>query len=567
MFSHNTQALLGAHGALRPHTHRKRLAARIQYLRREIHALEGCYNSLSLPNRLPPEILCNIFLYLLLDVRKNLGRLTAEGSMGWVRVTHVCRHWREVALGCQMLWAHLAFAGPEFTEVMLARSKDAPLHVEYFNEGGPRMFETLGRILSQTERLQVVRLRFWGWDVDPNELTLILSNLTSPAPLLERLSLSGPNVSPPAEFPMAFTGGPSAAPKLTYLSIFNVAVPSWRSLPLARSLTSLRLHASYDDPLSNTGRPAWRQLLESLSSMPLLRELSFHEFLPQGRPPSSQAPSTLVHLAKVEVLDITDCTPGIEGFFRFVLTPNSGDARVIVTDLPGIDLIRHLVKEFANSCNFQARTALRKFEVEEDDGPAFHWTSRSTSPGAHPRILRASLRSTLDRGARTAEILPVLKEHLDLSRLTSLSVAHHSSLAVDDWKVTFASLPRLSTIVLKSCIVPYAFLKTLASEPSALESDSMEIDSTIPPQPTFPSLTRLALEDVHFDSDTATALISSLNARLMKTSQMPDVEISVYSCHSGFTRSIARQITEALPTNKVTYCVHGESSWADDDDR
>ncbi|TEB31496.1 hypothetical protein FA13DRAFT_330577 [Coprinellus micaceus] len=566
MFSHNTQALLGAHGVLQPHTHRKRLTARIQHLKSEIHALEGCYNSLSLPNSLPPEILSNIFLCLLLDVRTNIGGLTAEESMEWVRVTYVCRHWREVALGCQTLWAHLSFASPEFTEIMLARAKNAPLHVESFDDWGrPRTFEILGRVLSQTERLRVVRLRFFDRYVDAGTFTSILSNLISPAPLLETLSLSCHHETPPTQLPVAFTAGPNAAPKLTYLYLLNVAVPSWDSLPLARGLTTLYLDTEIDDSLPNPGRPTWRQLLGSLSSMPSLQELILHRFLPQDRPPSSQAPSTPLHLANIESLILTDSTPSIEALLKSVLIPNTAYVRLVMIDLPAIDPIRKLVSAFARSCNFQARTALREFQVGEDDGPDFHWTSHSTSPGTHPPQFNASLSSALDRGGRTAEILPVLKEQLDLSQLTSLTVAHHSSLTVADWKATFAGLPHLSTISLESCIVPYAFLKTLASEPSTLERDSMERDSTIPPQPNFPSLTRLALEEVHFDSDTATALISSLNTRLMKTSQMPDVEISVYSCHSGFTRSIARRITEALPTNKVTYCVYGESSWAEDD--
>ena len=571
MFPLSTQALLGAQGTLESHTHRERLAARIQHLRSEIHALEDCYNSLSLPNRVPSEILSNIFLCLLLEGRDrdNLGGFRANdtGGLEWIRVTHVCRHWREVALGCQTLWAHLSFASPEFTETMLARAKNAPLHVESLNDWGqPRMPEVLGRVLSQTERLRVVRLEFSDWDVDDGTFNSTLSNLTSPAPLLESLSLSCHRDTPPAQFPVAFTGGPSAAPKLKTLHLLNVAVRSWDLLPLARGLTTLYLDGEDNDSLPNPGLPAWRKLLSSLSSMPSLQDLTLHRFLPRGQLPESQTQSTPLRLANIGSLTLTDSTPSIEILLKSVLIPSTSCVRLDLIDCPGIAPIRKLMSEFARSCCFQARTVLQKFRVGEDDGPEFYWRLVSTSPGAHPLRLDAYLRLPLDRGSRTAEIIPVLKEQLNFSQLTSLSVAYHSRLTVDDWKANFTGLPHLSKITLYCCIVPAAFLKTLAGNPSTLENDSMDVDSGIPPQPNFPSLTRLALKGALFDSDTAAALISSLNTRLLKTSQMPDVEISVYSCHDGFTRSIARRITEALPTDKVTYCVDEESDWADEEE-
>lgn len=90
-FSQETQALLGGVTASEASLHRDKLAARILLLKREIEALEGRYNTLSLPNCIPPEILSNVFLLLARDARLLIYPNDKE-TLDWIRVTHVCRH-------------------------------------------------------------------------------------------------------------------------------------------------------------------------------------------------------------------------------------------------------------------------------------------------------------------------------------------------------------------------------------------------------------------------------------------------------------------------------------------
>ncbi|KAI0356491.1 hypothetical protein OH77DRAFT_1520015 [Trametes cingulata] len=75
-------------------------------------------NALSLPARLPPEILCEIFLTHAARVQKeqldrvlsDLGCVSRVSSyFKWIYVAHVCRHWRAVALACSEFKAFRVF--------------------------------------------------------------------------------------------------------------------------------------------------------------------------------------------------------------------------------------------------------------------------------------------------------------------------------------------------------------------------------------------------------------------------------------------------------------------------
>ncbi|KAI0048550.1 hypothetical protein FA95DRAFT_1539594 [Auriscalpium vulgare] len=50
--------------------------------------------------------------------------------IGWIKVTHVCRRWREIALGCSSLWTYIAFPlGDQWATEMATRAGSAPLEI------------------------------------------------------------------------------------------------------------------------------------------------------------------------------------------------------------------------------------------------------------------------------------------------------------------------------------------------------------------------------------------------------------------------------------------------------
>ncbi|KAI0058531.1 hypothetical protein BV25DRAFT_1788805, partial [Artomyces pyxidatus] len=83
---------------------------------------------------LPPEILARIFQFLtIMDQPGDITRVKTKRlvSLGWIAsVTHVYRHWRQVALDTPRLWGRVSLRlGSRWSDEMIARSKSAPLTI------------------------------------------------------------------------------------------------------------------------------------------------------------------------------------------------------------------------------------------------------------------------------------------------------------------------------------------------------------------------------------------------------------------------------------------------------
>ncbi|KAF7370557.1 F-box domain-containing protein [Mycena sanguinolenta] len=87
-----------------------------QHRRKRLEAAR--LNDLAPISCLPPELLCHIFLFC--------ASSQESRGLGWLPLTHVTHHWREVALACPELWANIIFHR-KLAPLMLSRSKDYPL--------------------------------------------------------------------------------------------------------------------------------------------------------------------------------------------------------------------------------------------------------------------------------------------------------------------------------------------------------------------------------------------------------------------------------------------------------
>ena len=133
-------------------------------------------------NHLPNELLGHVFFFWF-HYEPPLSSIYPlppyPVSIGWVKVTHVCRHWREVALNCPQLWSEISlYMGREWTRKMIARAKQAPLDIYSGNEAGNLLALVVPGHLSHTKSLNIS-------DVDLN----VVHSLTAAAPILERLTL------------------------------------------------------------------------------------------------------------------------------------------------------------------------------------------------------------------------------------------------------------------------------------------------------------------------------------------------------------------------------------------
>ncbi|KAI0032133.1 hypothetical protein K488DRAFT_39058, partial [Vararia minispora EC-137] len=108
-------------------------------LQRVIASFHRCRNSFSPFSRLPVEVIAQIFTIHAENQPPASDEWNwPEGEsgvpslshlqLGWIVVTHVCRHWRDVAIAHTSLWTTIPFGlGERWVQEMFNRAKSAPV--------------------------------------------------------------------------------------------------------------------------------------------------------------------------------------------------------------------------------------------------------------------------------------------------------------------------------------------------------------------------------------------------------------------------------------------------------
>jgi hypothetical protein len=156
------------------------ITSRSHQLENEIRVLRGHHNAATPVCRLPPEMLSTIFQHLLPEPAQGsspYGRTKLPPDV--VRATHVCRHWRCVALSCTSLWDNLDFEFPQLTDAMIDRSDAALLEIKYGNSPSTEanFLRVLGRLQGEKRVLRALTVTHLI-DTVPWYLLLISAALT-----------------------------------------------------------------------------------------------------------------------------------------------------------------------------------------------------------------------------------------------------------------------------------------------------------------------------------------------------------------------------------------------------
>jgi hypothetical protein len=254
--------------------------AEIKSLEESIRSLKSRRNALTPISSLPTEIISNIFSILRVPVAPSpltLPTLSDKpDNLPWFRISHVCRHWREIALNQPLFWSHLRLTNFKFSLAgageMIARAKMLPLHLEakvrrHWDDAQCDAFKKkLCMHASQICHLHI--------SADFFHFSNVVEGLVSPAPILEYLSLACegfPNVT-------MSTGARSGVwvpdtlfdrttPRLSCLKLRRCDI-SWKS-PFLKGLRCLEIHCP-----SGSGRPSLSVWLDALDDMPQLEMLS-----------------------------------------------------------------------------------------------------------------------------------------------------------------------------------------------------------------------------------------------------------------------------------------------------
>ncbi|KAH7909430.1 hypothetical protein BJ138DRAFT_1155287 [Hygrophoropsis aurantiaca] len=232
-------------------------------------------NAITCISSLPPELLAEVFMdYAYQAYKEKHNHYYRSRALMWISVTHVCRHWRQVALAFPALWTFLVLENPRWTEQMLIRSKMAPLVINVrVWESALTLMDTVGKALKHISRVRELSLIGTR-----RTMSKFAAPLMCPAPRLESLVLSDKEmpvythtVTAPADVPADLFGG--QAPNLRQVTLEGLQI-AWPS-PLLVNLTHLDIRH-----LVPQFRPSLSQLMSTLSRMSALRKCILKDALP-----------------------------------------------------------------------------------------------------------------------------------------------------------------------------------------------------------------------------------------------------------------------------------------------
>lgn len=160
---------------------------------RAIIDLKSRLNTLTPIGRLPPELLSEILVRGVMD---DDSRHTVEyyySHIPWIRLSHVCRHFRAVALSTPRFWSYLRLAKSQVFTELLARSKAAPLHIKARVDSGtnrPDRILALEMLLPHSHRIKELYI-----EGPSRHVQLFCLKTVSPFDTLEKLELTAPSDS------------------------------------------------------------------------------------------------------------------------------------------------------------------------------------------------------------------------------------------------------------------------------------------------------------------------------------------------------------------------------------
>ncbi|KAL0950146.1 hypothetical protein HGRIS_010142 [Hohenbuehelia grisea] len=309
------------------------ITAQQQYLTR----LRSERNAIVPISALPAELLVDIFQYLTEMELSDCDGKWSRHQLYLVPATHVCRSWRNIALGYPFLWTTFLLYMPihaRWTTEYLVRSKAAPLTLLYHGPpfaGYTRSLDSCAwdtmcailRLPGKTKSLSI------SID-DPFAIRRILNRLehADVSSHLESLSIELTTsalheliVSEPAKIIVS-------APRLQTLILRGLGVKCEAALAhSAKTLTKLHIARS-------TKQGTYIEALSALRLLPHLKELSLeHCISDTPLPPSVD----LVHLPELTSINVATKHFSVSHIFEFLHFPSTTRTHLSLVGLSRID--------------------------------------------------------------------------------------------------------------------------------------------------------------------------------------------------------------------------------------
>ena len=254
--------------------------------------------------RLPPEVLGHVFTCLIAIMDKRppqaLHGVKSLGKNRWLLVTHVCHHWREVALRTPVLWTNISveYGSVEGVEAFITRSGKVPLRVKVGNITNIERWQgTLQLLAGEMSRVEECELC-----VSEDTWKAFVQHFPPTVPLLRSLVIRvDGTIEPATREALSLLLSRSAAPCLKTLKVSFFMI-LWKKIVLPQSLTCLEVNSSKGgfslEPGPNVAAAiGYMPVLQKLQLLHVLAPLHDH----QQSLPSVISPVTLPRLRLLHI--------------------------------------------------------------------------------------------------------------------------------------------------------------------------------------------------------------------------------------------------------------------------
>lgn len=523
---------------------RHQIDQEIVKLNDSVRALKSRRNALAPISRLPPEMLSKIFTFC-----ASIGQTdyASCNTLSWIKVSHICHHWRAVALECPSLWSCLVFSRPKWAEEMLKRSKMAPLVIKAnLTYMTPKMVEAVQSALEHISRTRELHIT-----ASTATIEKLLTTICGNANHLQSFCLSNPQhnhytFNESYILPDDIFNG--VTPHLKRLELIKCNL-RWSS-PLLSGLTHLKIHDT--DPYFH---PTITELISVLEKMPKLETLDLQNSLPSLPDAVTAAPSVervidLPHLSYIRIdSSVLECA-NVLNHLSFPTT-TSIHLTCLATETTDNDF-SSIFPTFSNmrgsSTSKQGSgKPLRSLYVQNTSGGirVQAWTSAggrrdpSRTLSSQPRIdLGLTWRK---QGQNKAEqVMTAVCKALPLAHLTSLHMCHLDGIGKDVWLNTFGALPKLRNVRVQGNSV-HGLIEALVAEVGEKQQADLAAVGrqpslrrkkiVAPPSVFFPGLHYLVLDETDFDENEQSLLDPLINCLMERCERKAEVrELILVQC-------------------------------------
>jgi len=474
--------------------------------------------------KVPSEVVCKVFLEVMHSKFE-----TSRKAPPWIDITHICRHLREIALTCPLLWSRPVFhCNPALTDLMIARSGTAPLIIDL---GHPNSLKSdvLAKVFTLYPRIRTLEATttLFGPII---ALPVRKLSQMPPSPILETLRLRAPNPYQQEEVSQRFSDTLTCCSSLKSI-VIEQCLFDWTAIPAPPALEYLKLHNSRGSRLSSV-----QELVNTLGSLSNLKDINLTDILPfETRQTSHKQPVLLPSVRRLTLAD--NRVDAIIAFLSLIQVPPSYtiDLDLDISDDENTDFTLQRLGEILDSLTAAraggGQAKVSKIYVQSPfyrcmgDRPSIALSVWYNHFEDHQPTLRLAFPGILQPHVKFFE---KFTQHLDISALRSfvVSTTFVTRLTTEVWGL-FRSLACLETI---------KFVRASASSFVEAWQDTQSARENLP----FPALRTVSFNQVDFmeKGEIWDGLITAATSRLEGKS------FKIKICNArGFTEESINLIT------------------------